>query len=457
MNYKFERKTAWVLIFLDIIGLLASFNIAHYIRFNAHIPYLLGSWDILWMFFLILLILYIFDLYKLGSRTLGMNSYLRLIVAVVFASTCIIVIGYITDSIFGGGEYGVFGRLAFILSLGIFTLWGIFWRFIFMIKLYENQTTKLLVLGVGDSARQLQQDFIRHRMRGELIFLSEKKEIMEESSIITAGTLNDIDKFINPDLTGIVISTEIPLSDEIKEKLMNLRLQGVKIHHIISFYEEYWHKVPVSHLHETWFAMASGFNLLHDPIGMKIKRIMDITFSLLLLIGASPVMLVTAILVKLTSRGKIFFSQERVGQNGEIFMLYKFRTMYDGSDKGNKYTEKNDSRITPIGNFLRLTRIDELPQLFNVLKGEMSFIGARAEWTRCVADYEDVVPYYKLRHLLKPGITGWAQVNYPYGASVEDAEEKLKYDLYYIKNYSIWLDLWILAKTVKVVIFGKGR
>jgi lipopolysaccharide/colanic/teichoic acid biosynthesis glycosyltransferase len=153
----------------------------------------------------------------------------------------------------------------------------------------------------------------------------------------------------------------------------------------------------------------------------------------------------------------IIYSQPRVGMQGQSFMLYKFRTMKEGSDQGESYTRENDARVTFLGSFLRRTRLDELPQLWNVFRGEMSMIGPRAEWTRLVENYKREIPHYHFRHLVRPGITGWAQVNYPYGASLEDTLMKFSFDLYYIRNFSIKLDAEVLLKTIYVVLFGRGR
>ncbi len=172
----------------------------------------------------------------------------------------------------------------------------------------------------------------------------------------------------------------------------------------------------------------------------------------------SPIMVIAAIIVRLESPGPIIYSQARVGEHNKEFNVHKFRSMRNDAEKdGAKWAMKNDPRVTKFGNFMRKTRIDELPQLLNVLKGEMSFIGPRPERMVFIKDLEKVIPYYNLRHLVKPGLTGWAQVMYPYGASVEDAKRKLEYDLYYIKHHSISLDIAIMFMTLKTVVFGKGR
>ncbi|MEO1184008.1 MAG: exopolysaccharide biosynthesis polyprenyl glycosylphosphotransferase, partial [Cyanobacteria bacterium J06636_27] len=181
------------------------------------------------------------------------------------------------------------------------------------------------------------------------------------------------------------------------------------------------------------------------------------TLALLMLI-LSPLMLLVGLLIKLDSRGPIFYSQERTGLNGIPFKVHKFRSMYQDAEKrGAQWAQERDPRITRVGYWLRLMRIDELPQVWNVVKGEMSLIGPRPERPQFDAQLKEAIPYYDIRYLVKPGITGWAQVLYPYGASIEDAYEKLSYDIYYIKNYSIWLDIAIFFKTIRVVLLGKGR
>ena len=224
-------------------------------------------------------------------------------------------------------------------------------------------------------------------------------------------------------------------------------------------YEQYWSRVPVTHLQGEWFALSRGFDLLHSPIQTQLKRASDLLLAGGLLVCATPVMLLVALAVKLDSRGPILFKQQRVGLYGVDFTCLKFRSMcvrQVTDDQGSKYTDKNDKRLTRLGGFLRKTRLDELPQLFNVLRGHMSFIGPRAEWNDLVRGYEHELPYYHLRHLVRPGLTGWAQVNYPYGANLEDTRMKLEYDLYYIKFYSLYLDLVIVLRTVRVCLFGVG-
>ncbi|MEM7543793.1 MAG: exopolysaccharide biosynthesis polyprenyl glycosylphosphotransferase, partial [Pseudomonadota bacterium] len=182
-----------------------------------------------------------------------------------------------------------------------------------------------------------------------------------------------------------------------------------------------------------------------------------ITACVVLLLLTAPVMIITAIAILVDDGGPILYRQERVGRKGQCFTLFKFRSMRQDAEKnGAVWARKDDDRVTSIGKFIRRTRIDELPQLFNVLRGDMSFVGPRPERPQFVAELSEAIPYYDLRHYVKPGITGWAQVLYPYGASVNDAREKLQYDLYYLKNYSLFLDLAIMMQTAQVILWGKG-
>ncbi len=241
------------------------------------------------------------------------------------------------------------------------------------------------------------------------------------------------------------------------DRVLSLYLKRIPVYTVESFSSMYWRKLPVYGVDLVW-ALEDNLSLARTEAFDKAKRLIDIALSIILLLPSAPLMLILGALVKLTSPGPAFFQQTRVGRYRKPFTLYKLRTMTHNPDTepGDVYTRKNDPRVTPLGALLRKTRLDELPQLWNVLLGDMSLIGPRAEWSKLVEQYERNIPYYHLRHLVKPGITGWAQVNYPYGESEKDAIEKLKYDLYYIKNYSFILDAAIFLKTIFVMLFGRG-
>lgn len=240
------------------------------------------------------------------------------------------------------------------------------------------------------------------------------------------------------------------------EALLDCKLNGLPVTDYSTFCERETGKVDLDSLHPSWLIFSDGF--IGGWLQMLLKRLFDIVTSVLLLVFTLPIILMTMIAIRLESRGPVFYRQERVGFNGEPFMLLKFRSMRTDAEKDGlpQWAAVNDSRVTRVGMFIRKTRIDEIPQILNVLKGEMSFIGPRPERPFFVEELRQAIPYYFERHRVKPGISGWAQLNYPYGASIEDAKEKFQFDLYYIKNYSLFLDLIVLIQTARVVLWPKG-
>jgi sugar transferase (PEP-CTERM system associated) len=240
------------------------------------------------------------------------------------------------------------------------------------------------------------------------------------------------------------------------DALFQCRMHGLRVVDSATFLERETGKVDLDGAYPSWLIFSQGFR--RGPLGDIAKRAMDITFSLTLLIATLPLLIILSILIKLDSRGPVFYRQARVGLRGQVFSIYKFRSMVvDAESKsGAKWAQAGDPRVTRIGRFIRRMRIDEIPQVLNVLKGEMSFVGPRPERPEFVKELSKEIRFYNERHRTKPGLTGWAQINYPYGASVKDANEKLKYDLYYLKNRSILLDIFILLQTLRIVVFGEG-
>jgi sugar transferase (PEP-CTERM system associated) len=239
------------------------------------------------------------------------------------------------------------------------------------------------------------------------------------------------------------------------EQLLFCRLKGIRVDDGVAFTEQLAGKLSVENLHPSFLIFSDGFK--RSAIFKRLKRGIDIIGSLLGLTVFTPVMLIISLAIKLDTKGPIFYRQERIGEDEKIFNLFKFRSMsVDAEENGPVWAEVNDQRVTRVGQVIRKLRFDEIPQMFNVLKGEMSFIGPRPERPFFVDTLKNEIPYYSERHVIKPGITGWAQICYRYGASKEDALEKLKYDLYYIKHMSLILDLMILFETVKIVFWGKG-
>jgi sugar transferase (PEP-CTERM system associated) len=241
------------------------------------------------------------------------------------------------------------------------------------------------------------------------------------------------------------------------KELLDCKLQGIKVTDAATFFERETCQIRVDSLQPSWLVFGGGFD--QSFIRTFMKRAFDLICSGIILVATFPIMVITAAVIWLEDRSPIFYQQERVGLDGHSFKVLKFRSMRNDAEKGGKpqWAQQNDPRITRVGNFIRKTRIDELPQILNVFKGEMSFVGPRPERPYFVEQLIESVPFYNVRHSIKPGITGWAQVRYGYGASTDDAVQKLQYDLYYVKNNSLFLDVLILIDTLKVVLFRSGR
>jgi lipopolysaccharide/colanic/teichoic acid biosynthesis glycosyltransferase len=256
---------------------------------------------------------------------------------------------------------------------------------------------------------------------------------------------------------AIVVAADLDrLAPTVLQRLGVINFEAMPVYSAAAFYAQYWRRLPLELIGPAW-PLDAAFPLVQHSAYSAVKRVLDFLAALTALCLLSPLMLLVMGAILVGQGRPVFYSQTRVGLYRRPFTLYKFRTMKVGSDRGNSYTTEGDARITGLGLWLRRTRLDELPQLWNVLRGDMSLIGPRAEWARLVSDYEQRIAYYHFRHLVRPGITGWAQVNYPYGASLEDTLMKLSYDLYYIRNFSLRLDAEVVIKTLYVMLFGKGR
>ena len=317
---------------------------------------------------------------------------------------------------------------------------------------------RVLVLGDGQRARRI-RDLAERPESGfvvvSFIGMNEGSPVIEEA--IPRAAIHDLGRFVeNIGASEVVLALEerrnsLPLKD-----LLRIKTHGVHVNDFSSFLERETGRVDLDTLNPSWLIFSDGFSS-GRMLSSASKRVFDVAASGLLLVLAFPVIALFALLVKLDSAGPAFFGQTRIGLYGQPFTVLKLRSMRaDAEAGGAKWAERDDPRVTRLGRFIRKVRIDELPQVWTVLAGRMSFVGPRPEVPPFVADLEDKLPYYAERHMVKPGITGWAQVNYPYGASVEDARAKLEYDLYYAKNYTPFLDLLILLQTVRVVLWPEG-
>ena len=327
-----------------------------------------------------------------------------------------------------------------------------------------NLTRRVVIYGAGARTQKLLEDLTAN---GETLGVcvvgcipSPNDKILVDSTLIIVEPKEWVEFVKKERITEIVISPDerrhtngdiFPLS-----QFLDCKLAGIPACDGLSFYERELGKIELSLLQPSWMLFSDGFRYARrELIG---KRCFDLLLALLFFIVLWPFMLLTALAVKLESPGPVLYHQVRVGLNGRHFRIYKFRSMRQDAEKAGQavWAKKNDARVTRVGAFIRNTRLDELPQLYNVLAGQMSFVGPRPERPEFVKDLAQQIPFYEARHKVKPGLMGWAQLKYPYGASVEDAKNKLQYDLYYTKNHSFFMDMLIMIQTVEIILLGKG-
>lgn len=317
---------------------------------------------------------------------------------------------------------------------------------------------RVLVLGAGQRAMRLRDLGDRPESGFSIVgyvSMSEASAMIEEA--IPRSAIHHLTRYVeNLGVAEVVLALEerrnsLPLKD-----LLRIKTAGVHVNEFSSFLERETGRVDLDTVNPSWLIFSDGFSS-GRAISSVAKRLFDIAASTLLLVLTAPVIILFAVLVKLDSKGPAFYRQKRVGLFGQTFDVIKLRSMRtDAEAAGAQWASKDDPRVTRVGNFIRKVRIDELPQTWSVLKGEMSFVGPRPERPEFVAELDEQLKYYAERHMVKPGITGWAQINYPYGASIEDSRHKLEYDLYYAKNYTPFLDLLILLQTLRVVLWSEG-
>ena len=316
----------------------------------------------------------------------------------------------------------------------------------------------VLIFGSNHIENNIQEDIIASLDYNYIGYISDNKSRATKYLVGNYAEMEKIIKEKKIDLLVIVKDMKSPSFKKYLKRLFDLKINGLKVLSYEIFNEEIQKKIDASKIDEEWLLQSNGFDILNDGMQKNMKRGVDLVIASTLMILLSPMALIVAILIKLESKGPVIFKQVRIGENMVPFKVYKFRSMkIHDPQKYSKYAQDNDNRVTKIGNFIRKTRIDELPQLFCILKGTMSFVGPRPEWDILAKEYEKQIPYYNLRHMIKPGLTGWAQVMYPYGENIEDTKRKLEYDLYYLKHQDLILDVLIIFKTVKVILFGKGK
>lgn len=458
-----QQGTRWLLLLAlgEFCVFIGSLMAAMYIRFWAEPEYLevfSASFELRAVVFGLVMVtsLAAIGLYQRSLRDNWLGLLARQSIGFVMGSIAVTFVFYLAPQIFiGRGVIGVALLISFpIVALGR----SLFFRMVDIKALRR----RVLVLGAGRRAAKIVNQMRRRVDRrgfvvvGYLPVEGEATSVSEEFLLDNSEGLYEI--VLRLQINEVVIATEdrrgqLPMPD-----LLACKQDGVVITNLITFFEREQGKVKLSLIDPSWLVFSNGFDA--TPLRKMSKRLFDVCATVFLLVFSWPLMLLTvlAIWIESGSGAPILYRQERVGERGKTFQLIKFRSMRVDAEKDGvaRWASKEDDRVTRAGRFIRKVRIDELPQLWNVLRGDMSLIGPRPERPRFVEELEKKIQYYALRHCVKPGLAGWAQLNYPYGADEKDAAEKLKYDLFYVKNHNFMLDLIILIQTFEVVLFRRG-
>ena len=449
------------LIFGDVVIIYVGLLFALYLRLGIHdvITQIFesnGLWKILLATLVCLTALYFYDLYDFTVINNRRELFMRLIQAVGSAWVLLVLVFYWIPSLEigrGASIYSIVITLVALLALR---------TLIHFLMEHPELGEKILIIGEGQKAVDTAEAVLKRRGEGYHIagFISENFESIERilPGTHNLGTLADLESIVREHkIDRIVIAVRERRGAFPTDTLLRLSLANtVSIEESTSFFERVTGQVHLDMLRPSWLIFNGRAR--DTRLKMDLREIGHRCLGVIGLIVSFPIALVTIILIKLDSKGEVFYRQERVGKNGRIFEVLKFRSMKTDAEANGTpvWATSNDDRTTRVGRVIRKIRVDEIPQFWNIVKGEMSFIGPRPERPHFVSQLAEEIPFYEHRHLVAPGLTGWAQVKYPYGASVEDARQKLQYDLYYIKNQSFLLDVIIVFATIKTVLFGRG-
>lgn len=398
---------------------------------------------------------YLFDLYDFLVMHDRRELVLRLIQALGLAWIALAFSFYTYPGL-------MLGRGISLISLPLALTLMVLWRVsIHWFLGHPDFGERILIVGSGNLAVELAREVLNRPDAGYRIvgFVGTDADLLGKSLINprVIGLTDDLDQIVKREgIDRIVVAMGERRGQLPTDKLLQLSLAGqVNIEEGASFYERLTSRVSLSMLRPSWLIFTGRGR--QAKVAELLRSTVHWLVALIGAILALPIIIVTAILIKLESRGPVFYKQERVGKNGRTFTLTKFRSMrVDAEKEGPVWASKGDTRTTRVGRVIRKIRVDEIPQFWNILKGEMSFVGPRPERPHFVAQLAQAIPFYEQRHLIAPGLTGWAQIKYPYGASTEDARQKLQYDLFYIKNQGLMLDAIILFETIKIILFGRG-
>ena len=445
----------WLLLFGDVmlIWVAVALSIGFRISFSWRT---LSDYSLEPAFTLIMypLTLYIFDLYNIQRVFRSWETSLRSAVAVGLGTLLVVLVFYMAP-------VGPYGRG--VMALEAILAWYFLnvWRFLYGILFQKSgQRKPVLIIGAGSCGKRicklLKSPLSPYEIRG---FIDDNPVPIDttEDPAIVGGTGQIVDITGKAAVDTVILAIPRNRPEHLVHSILEARLKGIQVLDMADVYETLTGRIPIGSIGDQWLLFTHGFYLLRADYIQKLKRLTDFIASGLILLAMSPIIGLTFLAIRLESPGPVFYTQQRVGKDRKLFTIYKFRSMrFQAEESGAQWAKEKDPRVTRVGRILRLTHIDEIPQIWNIFKGEMSLVGPRPERPEFVDVLEKQLPYYFVRHTVRPGLTGWAQINYRYGASVEDAHNKLEYDLYYVKNMSLFLDLMILLRTIGVVLLKDG-
>lgn len=458
-----RQSTRWLLLLAILeVGLLTlSVKLASQVRYFGDAPALAGFSEHIWpraLLFALMIAMGMaaLGLYQAHMRETWFGLVARQAVGFVLGVVALIVIYYVFPQAY-------IGRSVFGLAMAFGFVLVVAFRVGFMRLIdVESLKRRVLILGAGESAALIPRWMRRRadrrgftivgfvRMGAETIAVPEDLLLVLDGSLLVWARRLQINE--------IVVGPDDRRAGLPMEELLDCKQVGIAVTDLATFFERESGKVKLSLIEPSWLVFSDGFD--SSPLRLVVKRVFDVSTALIVLALTWPFMLIVALAIRIESGSgqPILYRQERVGEHGRVFALTKFRSMRTDAELDGvaRWATRNDDRVTRVGRIIRKSRLDELPQLGNVLRGEMSLVGPRPERPQFVAELAGKIRYYNLRHCVKPGLAGWAQLRYPYGASAEDATEKLKYDLFYVKNNNLLFDLLILIQTVEIVLFGRG-
>jgi len=464
------------LVFIVETGIILSISLlATSIRFEDRFDEVLieqrGLYKIAMTTLVSQFIFYLFSLYDISKPRLRRELMIDLFQAVgavifvfglIFTFRPTLLLGYFDPSGIEKGRH--YGSGVTLLSMLIALSLMICWRLVIhWVMRHPRLGERMLIVGTDKLARDVAHEAMMRLDLGYKVigFVTETADRPANQLVPPRilGTVGSLYLLVEQhSIDRVIVALEDRRGHLPVDQLLKIRLEGrAAIEEGTSLYEKLTGKISIEMLRPSWIIFSDGGK--RTNIWHSLRRLFNIVLALFGLIVALPVMIIAAVAIRLDTRGPIFYRQERIGQHGKIFRIIKFRSMFvDAESDGQpQWAQAGDPRVTRVGRFMRRSRIDEIPQFINILRGEMSFVGPRAERPFFVEKLTQRIPYYEQRHLVEPGLTGWAQVNYGYGSTVEDAVQKLQYDLYYIKNVSLLFDIWIILKSIRIVLFGYGR